>query len=357
MRVLQLIDSLRPGGAEQMAVAYANGLSRRGQESFLCCTRLEGLLKKRLEPEVGYLFLEKKHTLDWIAFKRLKAFVKEQKVELIHAHSSSFFLAVLVKLSFPGIKLVWHDHYGRDLGKRKDNGLKLMSRYFDGVISVSEALKSWALQNLKATNVVYIKNFLPNTFSAEKALELEGDAEIKIICVANLRPQKDHINLVKAFKLVQKEYPELSLHLVGKDENDAYSQDLKSFILEQNLQETIFLYGEQENVLGIVKQATIGVLSSSSEGLPVALLEYGHAEIPIVCTRVGEIPEVLNSLGQLVKAEDPRALAGAIDCYLKNEEKRKEDAFLFHKKVLQEFSEDAVLPNVLTFYRSVLRKK
>src|SRR5690606_17535676 len=97
------------------AVSYANALARRGQESFLCCTRKEGLLKKKLEPGVSYLFLEKDHILDYRAFVRLKGFVKEHKIQIIQAHSSSYFLAVLIKWAVPGVKLIWHDHYGREL--------------------------------------------------------------------------------------------------------------------------------------------------------------------------------------------------------------------------------------------------
>ena len=48
MRVLQLIDCLRSGGAERMSVTYANALAKRIEGSFLCCTRKEGLLKKQL---------------------------------------------------------------------------------------------------------------------------------------------------------------------------------------------------------------------------------------------------------------------------------------------------------------------
>ena len=60
MRVLQLIDSLRPGGAEKMAMTYANALVGQVEGSYLCCSRMEGMLKESLLPEVGYLFLNKK---------------------------------------------------------------------------------------------------------------------------------------------------------------------------------------------------------------------------------------------------------------------------------------------------------
>src|SRR5690606_11617093 len=105
----------------------------------------------------------------------------------------------------------------------------------------------------------------------------------------------------------------------------------------------VFLYGEQENIEGLIQQATIGVLSSSSEGLPVSLLEYGRAGIPSVCTQVGEIPNVVGSYGQVVVPENPEALAEGIIVYIENEIKRKEDASEFKKKVLQEFSEKVVI--------------
>ncbi|HET7360923.1 MAG TPA: hypothetical protein VFI78_03235, partial [Salinimicrobium sp.] len=80
MKVLQLIDSLRPGGAEQMAVSYANALSSQIDASFLCCTRKEGLLKEKLMPKAEYLFLNKKSSLDPKAFFKFRNFVKKNKI-------------------------------------------------------------------------------------------------------------------------------------------------------------------------------------------------------------------------------------------------------------------------------------
>jgi hypothetical protein len=62
--------------------------------------------------------------------------------------------------------------------------------------------------------------------------------------------------------------------LVGKDFEDVYSQNKKLYS-EQHLEHVVFFYGSQQDVENILNQATIAVLSSQSEGLPVALLEYG----------------------------------------------------------------------------------
>src|SRR5690606_7277742 len=159
MRVLQLIDTLRPGGAERMAVNYANGLTSRIEASFLCCTRMEGLLKEQLSSEVEYLFLNKRSDFDRNAFLLLKRFIKENRIDLIQAHSSSYFLAVLVKWSIPGIKLVWHDHYGRELSSRRAGVLIPFSRSFDLVISVNRDLERWAERKLFARKVIFVRNF------------------------------------------------------------------------------------------------------------------------------------------------------------------------------------------------------
>ena len=104
MRVLQLIDSLRPGGAERMAVNYANALGKCIDASYLCCTRKEGLLKSKISSQVGYFFLNRQSTLDLKAISSLRYFVKENRIDLIQAHGNSWFIAVLVKITLPNIK-------------------------------------------------------------------------------------------------------------------------------------------------------------------------------------------------------------------------------------------------------------
>ncbi|MFT5891878.1 MAG: hypothetical protein ACI9Y7_001985, partial [Dokdonia sp.] len=71
MRVLQLIDSLDLGGAERIAVEYANLLSIDIERSYLCASRFEGKLKSTIDPSVHYFFLDRKRTLDYSAIKRL----------------------------------------------------------------------------------------------------------------------------------------------------------------------------------------------------------------------------------------------------------------------------------------------
>jgi len=72
MRILQIIDSLDIGGAEKMAVNYANSLSVARDFSGLVATRKEGHLKSQIHPDVNYLFLGKKKAIDISAILRLR---------------------------------------------------------------------------------------------------------------------------------------------------------------------------------------------------------------------------------------------------------------------------------------------
>ncbi|MFY8214444.1 MAG: alpha-1,4-N-acetylgalactosamine transferase, partial [Flavobacterium sp.] len=86
MRIIQLIDSLEAGGAERMAVNYANGLASKADFSGLVCTRREGLLKAQIQSQVNYSFLAKKSAFDHNALWRLRSYCIVNKISHVQAH-------------------------------------------------------------------------------------------------------------------------------------------------------------------------------------------------------------------------------------------------------------------------------
>lgn len=292
MRILQIIDSLEAGGAERMAVNYANALADTIDFSGLVVTRGEGPLLDQINNKVSYLFLNKKRTIDWKALSALRKFVVKNKVEIIHAHSTSFFMAFLLKLSCPSLKLIWHDHYGDSefLSKRPLLALRMMLPFFDGIIAVNQKLKNWVEQKIHFKNVVYLPNFPSKGNDVLENTVLKGIQGKRIVSLANLRVQKNHLLLLEVARKVKESHPEWTFHLVGKDFGDDYSRQIKNLVLEFNLKNNVFIYGSKQDIGNILEQSTIAVLTSQSEGLPVALLEYGCHAKPIVATNVGEIP-------------------------------------------------------------------
>lgn len=336
-----------------MAVNIANALLPHVEGSYLCCTRQEGMLRDEVKAEVGYLFLNKKNRLDPKAILRLRKYIIENKIDIVHAHSTSFFLAGLLKLSGSNFKLIWHDHYGEseNLEDREFKVLKKFSRLFAGIISVNSDLKDWAEKNLNCNNVIEIKNFIPEPNpESETKIRLNGSEEdFKIICVANLRPQKDHLNLLQAFEILA---PDLgvSLHLIGEDPGTEYSASVFKAIKNSPVNHKIFYYGTQPDIIPLLKQADLGVLSSWSEGLPLALIEYGLAGLPVVCTNVGQCIALINNYGKIVGKGNPNMLYEGIFTYFNDRSKMKMEAMLFQQKVRKNYSEKEFIKTLYEFY-------
>lgn len=297
MRIAQIIDSLEIGGAERMAVNYANTILRKNGFSALVSTRREGPLKSAICDGVVTLALQRKRTLDFGAIFRLRSFCIAHKITHLHAHGTSYFVAALLKLILPKIKVIWHDHYGLSefLDQRKFGFLKMVSGSFCGIISVNEKLRAWAIRELKCPKVVFLPNFTESNVTNENAVlaGLQGKSGNKILCLANLREQKNHFMLVQVACNVRAEFPDWTFHLVGKDFNDEYSEALREMIKQRNLEETVFLYGSRPDSAQLISEADICILTSKSEGLPVALIEYGMHEKAVLATAVGDIPQVI----------------------------------------------------------------
>jgi len=357
MKVLQLIDSLRLGGAEKMSVSYANALAERIEGSYLCSTRLEGFLKEELENNVDYLFLNKKSSLDKNAILKLKDFIKNHNIDLVQAHGSSYFIACLVKMIWPNFKLVWHVHNGASEKMEffELKALKFLSRFFDGIITVNISLSNWAKENLNCENVIDLPNFVLNDFSNSVGdLILKGEVDaFKIICVANLRPEKDYTNLIAAFKEFSKN-KNVSLHIIGNDLDSTYTKRILEELKNSEMTKKMFYYGSKRNVNLILKQADLGVISSRSEGLPVALLEYGLAGLCVVSTDVGQCKNVIKNNGLIVTKEDHIALSKAFNAYYANSELAKSDASKFHNDIIENYSPGAVVSRIIAFYNTII---
>ncbi|WP_299367863.1 glycosyltransferase [Winogradskyella sp.] len=358
IRVLQIIDTLNTGGAERLAVNYANGLTQSHINSHLCATRYEGPLLESLEDEVGYIFLNRKSTLDFSAVFRLRSYISKNKINIIHAHSSSFFIGTLLKISMPRLKLIWHDHYGNSefLDKRPIRTLKFCSLQFSKIFSVNKTLETWAKHKLWCKDVEYIKNFPVLKTFKNHLTKLKGEEGKRILCLANLREQKNHVALLEAFKLVKNDYPDWTLHCVGKDFKDDYSALFFSEIKRHELQEHVFFYDSKSDILNILQQTAIGILVSKSEGLPLAMLEYGLGGLPVICTNVGDcgllIPD--SSYGILLHDDSDENIAKAIKSFIKGEAYRKSCAKKFSKLIFESYSKGKIIDEVITTYKSLI---
>lgn len=358
MRVMQLIDTLELGGAERMAVSYANMLSTEIEASFLCATRAEGPLKSSILPEVSYCFLDRKKTLDWKAVQRIVAFVKKENIHVIHAHGTSYFFAYLIKLKYRSIKLIWHNHHGAssNYGIVKRLIIKNFLQSFDGVIAVNDQLKNWVIDVLRypREQSYYLSNFVDFTIKNDSSIDtLIGLESQRVVCLANLKHPKGHLFLTQAFDKIKTNFPKATLHFVGADYKDAYSDRIKSFIEEHHLEKTIFLHGKKSNSSQYLNACAIGVIASSSEGLPMALLEYGRANLAVITTDVGQCARVVQEYGIMVPSGDLNAMSGALERLLQNDQEKTTLTKEFSNHIKTNFSQEVVKGEILKIYRTI----
>jgi glycosyltransferase involved in cell wall biosynthesis len=359
INVLHLTDTLDAGGAERMAVNLVNLLPRGRYQAHLCTTRREGVLANAIAADVKRLRLGRTWRFDMQAFRTLARYINQSRIDILHAHGTSLFIAVLASRYRPRSVIVWHDHYGRCLFDDRPAWLyRLAARYVKGIIAVNQVLAAWAHERLAVPQerIRYIPNFVMPREEPERDLSLPGIAESRIVCVANFRPEKDHFTLVRALMHVVRACPTVQLLLVGAPVDPEYLSRVQHEIERCGLTQHVSILGTRSDVPSILKACSIGVLSSASEGLPLALLEYGSAGLPVVATNVGQCAEVLaeGSAGLVVPPGEPAELASTLISLLRSAERRAELGSRFRQRLEEAYSPNAALKQVCEFYEEIM---
>jgi glycosyltransferase involved in cell wall biosynthesis len=352
MRIVQVIDSLEIGGAEKMAVNYANALLNNIEFSGLVATRAEGNLKSELDEKVSYLFLNRKRIIDFGAVLRLRKYCKENNIDFIQAHGTSYFIAMLVKFVYPKVKIVWHEHFGARLREdfNKNTLLLFCSYFFKGIIVVNTSLEEWCKLNLRCNTIILLNNFTLNKVEIPSTI-LKGIEKKRIVCLANLKYPKNHSFLVEIASKILKEYPDWSFHLIGKDFQDDYSNQLKAQIADYKLNDSVFIYGSKNDIFHILKQSDIAILTSTSEGMPVSVIEYGLMKMPVVLTKVGEIPFIIKDgiEGFLVDVNYVDLFYEKLIKYIQDEDLRVQMGNSFYQTTIKNHSEKEIVTNYLNW--------
>ncbi len=351
------MGNLKIGGAERAAVNIVNILPRDRYRPFLCTTRGGGPLEDLVAKDVTYLRLSRAGRFDIIAIVKLSSFIRRHKIQILHSHGPALFIAVAASLLPPYPAVIWHDRNGKVIN-RPVLPYWVAARRLSSIIAVNEQLVEWARNRLKVPShrVSYIRNFVVAKDANLSIPDLPGCDSYRVVCVANLRPIKDHPTLVNAWKMVVEQVPQAHLLLVGSVTDSAHMQALKSEIERLDLQEKVSVLGARNDVMEILRGCDIGVLSSVSEGLPHTLIEYGIAGLAAISTRVGGCGEVLNEgeAGILVPPSSPEMLAKGIIKLLRSPELRKKLGGELNRWVNQNFSHHIAMEKIENIYETVL---
>lgn len=175
---------------------------------------------------------------------------------------------------------------------------------------------------------------------------LPADAQV-VLNVAALSDHKDQATLLRAWAPIERAHPRAHLLIAGEGE---LRSDLEQLISSLGLQRAR-LVGYRSDVPGLLKGSDLFVMSSHLEGLCTSIMDAKRCSLPVVATRAGGIPEVIDesSGGMLVPVRDPAALAQALATYLADDAKRHRDALTAQQDSAR-FSADAMVRSYLEFY-------
>jgi glycosyltransferase involved in cell wall biosynthesis len=171
-------------------------------------------------------------------------------------------------------------------------------------------------------NGIDINCFKRFSNSELKRIELGLKLTDEVIgCVGNLRPEKNHQNVLRAFALIAAQHPHLNLVLCGDGD---CRRDLEGLAKQLKVAERVLFLGYRLDTAEIMATFDIFCLPSKYEGMPISILEAWASGKPVVATDVAGIRDLIvnGENGILVSPNNPGKLAKGIMMVLKNEQLR-----------------------------------
>ncbi len=341
--VMHLIDTLDFGGAERVAVNLVNFLSREQYQVHLCTTRRDGPLESAMASDVGRLRLKRKRRFEIRAVINLIRYIRAHDIRILHAHGASIFSAILASLFLPSVSVVWHKHSEFHEAKPEHQVFYwFLAKMVKNTIVVTQTLRVWVIEALgiPSEKVHCIPNFVMSFKNGREHLkqpQLPQCLGKRLVCVANMRIQKNHFMLIKAMESVVQQEPATQLILIGSNQDSRYEEVVLPAIRELHLENYVIYLGERSDVDSILKKCDIGILCSQTEGFPLVLLEYGVAGLAVIATRVGQCADILQNgeSGVLVSSGDSEELTKAILTIIKESGKQS----ILGKRLLQHVNE------------------
>jgi glycosyltransferase involved in cell wall biosynthesis len=280
---------------------------------------MPGILKARNIPTYNFKHSRIKRLLGpllpGIVLKRLK-------IDLLHVHHIPLWQNIWLAANFAKIPVVLTEHAKYSIsrsGKLQDASRRAV-RLVDCFTTVSEDLKNYFVNELgiREKSIMVVPNGIdtsrfspgPRTKALNDLLPDKFEGKV-LISVGRLTEAKDQITLLSAIELLRKQSRNIYLILVGDGE---MRKPLEKEIAQKKLTDCVYLAGSRSDVDQLLPGADAFILSSKREGFPMAILEAMAAGLPVIATKVGGIPEVIQDgqNGILVPAQDPVSLVNAI---------------------------------------------
>jgi glycosyltransferase involved in cell wall biosynthesis len=314
--------------------------------------------------EMGKWKVSKFVAISYVMCKLLKEllFYKPTLVYFqISPHGFAFyrdFIYVIIMKLFR-VDIVFHMH-GKGIAVKSEFAQKFYRYCFKNeyIICLSSLLQN-DIKDVYNGRVHIVPNGIPNSNFEGNAIKPDRDAP-KILFLSNLIQSKGVFNYIEALSILSKKGIEFNGIIVGA-EADISEADLSRILYQNNLNEKIQYLGPKYEYekYQIYSHANIFVLPTKNECFPGVILEAMQFSLPVVSTREGAIPEIVDDgiTGFVVEKDSPNQLAEKIEFLIKNPENCRKLGQAGRKKYEQKFTLQQFETNMIDVFTKILKEK
>ena len=358
MKVLHVESGRHVYGGAQQVLYLLEGLARHGVQNILvCATGSE--IAARAPATSTVVALPMRGDLDGALIGRLRRVIRLHRPDLVHLHSrrgADVLGGLAARLA--GVPAI--------LSRRVDNPesrlwVALKYRLFAHLITISEGIRSVLLrEGLAADRVSCVRSAVDPApwrqgcarTAFRDAFGLPPQAPV-IGMIAQFIPRKGHHHLLAALPAVLRRHTDLQVLLFGQGPLEA---EVAAAVRARGLDRQVRLVGYRSDLARWLGCLDLVVHPADREGLGVALLQAAAAGVPVVATRAGGMPEIVEhgSNGLLIEPGDVPALAAALDRLLGDAGLRAAMGRQGRQRVDALFAVAVMVAGNLAVYRQVL---
>lgn len=325
MKILQVITSLRIGGAEKLIAEMVPLMKKSGHDiDILLFDGTHTPLKEQLEKE-GYNVFSLavgQSVYNPLFIFQLIAYLKNY--DIVHTHNTACQFFVALANIFTSKILITTEH---NTTNRRRNWFcfrfidRWMYNQYKHIICISDTaekrLKEYLDYSKIPINVIYNGITLNRYLNAQPNILLKKQAKERYILsmVAGFRPQKDQDTLIRSLKYLP--IGKYEIWLIGDGER---KQALQELCKNEQLAEYVRFLGIRNDIPELLKSSDIIVMSSHYEGLSLSSIEGMASGKPFIASDVDGLKEITEGAGVLFQHENAMQLANKIQCLIENRE-------------------------------------
>jgi glycosyltransferase involved in cell wall biosynthesis len=351
-------------GGQNQVLLTVNGLRGMGHRAALVA-HPGGELLRRAAEGLELIPLAPRTEMDLTAAWRFARVVKRLSPDVIHAHDPHGIAMASLALSL-GAASTKGEHVPAlvasrrvDFHLRGNSFSRWKHRQVDCFIAASEAIRRMLVADgVPETQTVTVHEGIDvehivaaPPVNVHEAFWLPHHAPV-VGNVAALVPHKGQRHLIEAAHLVVQELPDARFVILGEGE---LREQLERQVRDYHLEKHVLMPGFRTDVIGCIKGFDVFAMSSVTEGLGTSLLDAMACARPIVATRAGGIPEIVEDgvNGLLVEPRDHHAMAAAIVRMLKDADLRQRMGEAGFARVQERFTVERMLAGTLAVYERV----